>query len=686
MTLTVRKALVIAIGVIIAAALAQGLFSLHQLGLIRTDLVHAQRKWTPSIDYLQQISFDLMQLRTREARHILAKSPAEMDAIEAQVATILTELASDRKSFEAIEREGTTDAAYRRATAAFDDLAALHGKLVALSRAGDKDGAVAVLNGPLKAASDAALEPVQQAIEATRVNAAGEFDRADASYGVIWLSAMVGLGILLALGGGAVAFAIYGISKPIAAVAAATAGISDGRLDTEIPYTGRSDEIGVLAQRLLTFRNKLRENERLQHTIEQDEQSLRMSRDSQFEMLRSGADMLGSFNELSVDMTQLSHNTNKVKARSSTIASASAEMVASVEEIARSSEHAAREAGTVNASVRSGLDAVRTVTESMANIAISVDETASSVDDLTSAAAQIGHILAAIESIASQTNLLALNATIESARAGEAGRGFAVVASEVKQLAGQTGRATEDIAQRIAALRGGMDAILGAMTRSKSAVDQGRHSIREAGTTIETIAEQVGRVAAKMGEISDVLNQQKAASQEISQAIVAVAQTAADNEDLLGTMADKLADSNDVFSKRADGWHKDGNARSMCEVAKIDHIVFKKRVVDTVMGRQVWAAADVPDHHCCRFGKWYDTLDNREISRLPAYAALATPHEQVHALARSVLTAFECQETTKALSDLEALANASQRVVATLDDLSSAIAALDTEQHAAQVA
>src|SRR5258707_6787512 len=81
------------------------------------------------------------------------------------------------------------------------------------------------------------------------------------------------------------------------------------------------------------------------------------------------------------------------------------------------------------------------------------ESTNAAVKELSEAAGRIGKVVALITDIAEQTNLLALNATIEAARAGDAGKGFAVVASEVKNLAGQTAKATEEIDSQITGIQ-----------------------------------------------------------------------------------------------------------------------------------------------------------------------------------------------------------------------------------------
>ena len=81
------------------------------------------------------------------------------------------------------------------------------------------------------------------------------------------------------------------------------------------------------------------------------------------------------------------------------------------------------------------------------------------IDQLRDEIDRVGNVALEIDKIAKQTNLLALNATIEAARAGEAGKGFAVVAGEVKNLSGQTGKATAEITEVVDNLRSRIAAI-----------------------------------------------------------------------------------------------------------------------------------------------------------------------------------------------------------------------------------
>ena len=223
----------------------------------------------------------------------------------------------------------------------------------------------------------------------------------------------------------------------------------------------------------------------------------------------------------------------------------------SVAEITSTSDRAAEDAAQSNASVQEGRVAVDRLSAVIKNISSAVSQTSASVDELSDASDQIGQMLSVIEGIAQQTNLLALNATIEAARAGEAGKGFAVVASEVKQLATQTAKSTEDIAERIGALRQGMTTIQENMHRSTDAVAESEESIVTTSTQMAQFSEQIGGVSGSMGEIAGILNQQRDASSEIAEGIVSVADLAADSSSFVGEVAASMRDSTKSFVANA---------------------------------------------------------------------------------------------------------------------------------------
>jgi|BEDMetMinimDraft_2_1075160.scaffolds.fasta_scaffold01085_4 methyl-accepting chemotaxis protein len=138
---------------------------------------------------------------------------------------------------------------------------------------------------------------------------------------------------------------------------------------------------------------------------------------------------------------------------------------AAAEESAAAVQTVAAAAEELAASVNEISGRMGEATRLISSTAEEAKASAAATENLAAASREITEVVNLITSIAEQTNLLALNATIEAARAGEAGRGFAVVAGEVKQLADQTRRATEKVAEQIARLQTASDQVAAVIAR-----------------------------------------------------------------------------------------------------------------------------------------------------------------------------------------------------------------------------
>lgn len=212
-------------------------------------------------------------------------------------------------------------------------------------------------------------------------------------------------------------------------------------------------------------------------------------------------------NDIGSTAADISDQANVLRAQAAGSTSVAQGMLSKASEVATASEQSAvamREAAQTAAGLIRAIEDTRSEVELAAEVSNRATERAQeaveATDTLSEQSKSIESILGLIRDIAGQTNLLALNATIEAARAGEAGRGFAVVAQEVKSLANQTAQATDEIAEKIAAIQSATKASVESNISIRSTVEDVQHSAERIRRAMEEQAQTVTMITASVDE------------------------------------------------------------------------------------------------------------------------------------------------------------------------------------------
>ncbi|MBM2618301.1 methyl-accepting chemotaxis protein [Actinoplanes sp. LDG1-06] len=513
--LGVRTKILGAVCVAILVAVVVGTVGLSALGSssAAADKIYASN--VAGVNELGDIRTALARARLDAANFMISETAARKDeyrqAFDADLSELQTSLAAYRTSDPVVD-----DAAIAELADDFSNFEQLtKNSLFPAGARNDIDAWQTVRDKQLAPLMDEVEGDLVGMRSAESADAKANADAARAGYHrsrTISIALLV-TGALIALALGAVV--ARQIVRSMTRVRYVCEGLADGDLTRTAGLTSR-DEPGRMGQSLDMAVTRLRE------TVMTIDRSADALRGASSRMSGVASEIAVSADESAAQAQTVSTSAEQISRSVDAVSAGSDEMGAAIREISRNAGEAAQ------------------VASEAVGLAVTTSATMTKLGD---SSAEIGNVIKTITSIAEQTNLLALNATIEAARAGESGKGFAVVASEVKDLAQETGRATEDISSRVQAIQADPSGAVVAIEEISQVIAR----ISDFQTTIASAVEEqtattaemnrsVGEAAAGTGQISSNIAGVADAARRTSEGVAQSRQASEELETMSGDL------------------------------------------------------------------------------------------------------------------------------------------------------
>lgn len=178
-----------------------------------------------------------------------------------------------------------------------------------------------------------------------------------------------------------------------------------------------------------------------------------------------------------------------------------------------------------------------TMNQQMESVQSTMNETNSVLELLKQYMVQISSVTEQLNKISANTKMLALNASIEAARVGQAGAGFAVVASKVQDLAVDSSKCSNQVAQvvdqmqkqihmtieRVSESEDMIDSSIGTLGNLQGSFDELTTHFDSLYRNIESQNNNINQVDSIFGQLKTRISEMNQYSEENSSAVASIA-------------------------------------------------------------------------------------------------------------------------------------------------------------------
>lgn len=214
-----------------------------------------------------------------------------------------------------------------------------------------------------------------------------------------------------------------------------------------------------------------------------------------------------AINQIHKDMAENSQCIQEENQEVQSTSSIMDDMIGKLEHVNQMADTLSEETGTMGGKAEKSMGSLDNIKRVTGKLEEKIKDNNEQIELLQNQSQKINDITNLISEITSQTDLLALNASIEAARAGEHGKGFSVVALEIQKLAGESGKAANDINDIVCEILLGIQRTEEGSGEQIQIIQDSKVDIEIAITDITELIQSTLRLSSFMKEVAEEIIQ-----------------------------------------------------------------------------------------------------------------------------------------------------------------------------------